>query len=53
MNKQDILIKIRDLTIKWKDNVPPKSSNEWWRYRADQLRLQSLNKELKKFGKNG
>ena len=48
MNKQEILLKINQLIVKWKDNIPPKSSNEWWRYRADQSLYLKLKQQLKK-----
>ena len=47
MNKQEILIKINTLVNKWKDKVPEKDTNMWWRYRADQNLYLALKNKLK------
>ena len=52
MDKRDILIKISQLTNKWKGKVPEENTNMWWRYRADQIYCRSLMNKLKKFGEN-
>jgi len=43
MNKYQILTKIAELIKKWKNNVPEKDTNMWWRWRADQ----ALKRKLK------
>jgi len=47
LQRIDILNKIQQLTDKWKDKVPEKYTNEYWRYRADQIFYRTLKNKLK------
>ena len=49
MNKTDLQLKLNSLVEKWKDREKPLMySNEWWRYRADQIQYKYYRNELKK-----
>ncbi len=38
--------RMAELVKKWKDKVPEKNTNEWWRYRADQSLYYTLKSKL-------
>jgi hypothetical protein len=42
----ELQTKINNLIKKWKDKVPEKNTNEWWRYRADQSLYVFLKSKL-------
>lgn len=43
-----IIKKMQELEDKWKNKpVPEKYTNEWWRYRANQIYYRSLKNKLK------
>jgi len=49
MNTQiEIKQKIAILVAKWKDKVPEKNTDKYWRYRADQSLYKMLKGKLKK-----
>ena len=42
----DIKKKMVDLELKWKDNIPVRMSDPWWRYKADRLLWLALARKL-------
>lgn len=44
--QQEIKQKMFDLEKKWKDNIPVRMSNPWWKYKADRLWWLTLKRKL-------